>query len=454
MAFRLRLPWRRKAQVTSSVADNRGGWWPWIREPFSGAWQRNIEWSVDTVLAHHAVYGCITLISNDIGKLRPKLVEQDPNGIWSEVRAQSPYWSALRKPNRYQNHIQFKEAWITSKLIRGNTYVLKERDNRGVVARLYILDPSRVTVLVAPDGSVFYQLGDDNLNGLQGSQVAVPASEIIHDRMNCLFHPLVGVSPIFAGGMAANVGLKIERNAAGFFENGSSPGGVLTAPAQISDAVAKRLKEYWETEFSGANSGKIAVLGDGLKFEGMRMNAVDSQMIEHLKWSAETVCSTFHVPAFKAGIGQMPTYQNGEILELAYYKNCLQSLIEQFELCMDEGFGIGEGVTIEGRPIGVELELKGLLRMDTVSQVDAMSKGVRGGVFTPNEGRRELDLPPLEGGDTIYLQHQDYPMEKVFARTDLNAPPAPTAPPEPEPEKALDFARARKAFNDQLRMAA
>src|SRR5690606_20504727 len=116
----------------------------------------------------------------------------------------SPLAGPLRKPNRYQNRIQFFEWWITSKLLRGNTYVLKERDGRGVVQRLHLLDPSRVQVLVATDGSVFYQISQDDLAGVPEASVAVPASEIIHDRMNCLFHPLVGVSPIFASGIAAN----------------------------------------------------------------------------------------------------------------------------------------------------------------------------------------------------------------------------------------------------------
>src|SRR4030042_1142583 len=98
---------------TLSSVDSRGGWTPYLREPFAGAWQRDIEWSVDTVLAHHAVYTCVTLIASDIGKLRPKLVQMDGNGIWTETT--SPAFSpVLRRPNRYQNHIQFKEWWVTS----------------------------------------------------------------------------------------------------------------------------------------------------------------------------------------------------------------------------------------------------------------------------------------------------------------------------------------------------
>ena len=445
-------------KATSVVSDNRGGWWPIVREPYSGAWQRNEEWTTDSVLAHHAVYASITLIASDIGKLRPKLVQQGANGIWSETT--SPAFSpVLKKPNRYQNHIQFKEWWITSKLIRGNTYVLKQRDNRGVVTGLYLLDPTRVEVLVAPDGSVYYKLKRDNLSGLVEEAVTVPASEIIHDRMNCLFHPLIGVSPIFASGAAANVGLKIEGNGASFFGAGSNPSGVLTAPGAISKEQAEALSEKWNAGFSGTNSGKVAVLGNDMSFEPLRMTAVDSQMIEHLKWSAETVAATFHIPAFKLGIGEMPTYQNGEILNQIYYSDCLQSHIESMEIALDEGLGLTEPKN-GGKMMGVELDLDALLRMDTASQVKTLTEGIKGGLYAPNEARRKVDEQPLVGGDTIYLQHQDYPMEKVYARTDLDPappPPPPAAPEPPEPDDEPDereFAIARKVFRATLKEAA
>jgi HK97 family phage portal protein len=100
-----------------------------------------------SVLSNHAAFACMTLIASDVAKLRCKLVEQN-KGIWTEtdIPAFSP---VLRKPNRFQNRIQFWESWILSKLTRGNTYVLKERDQRGVVVALYVLDPNRVRPLVA-----------------------------------------------------------------------------------------------------------------------------------------------------------------------------------------------------------------------------------------------------------------------------------------------------------------
>jgi HK97 family phage portal protein len=330
-----------------TVQDRGRWWWPVVREPFTGAWQRNEETRQETILTYHAVYSCVTLIASDISKCRPRLVEQDAAGIWTETES-SAFSPVLRKPNRYQNRIKFFEQWTVSKLIHGNTYILKERDARGVVVGMYILDPDanegsgrafRRCLLRIAEGQSF--------RGSRSETVTVPASEIIHDVMVPLYHPLCGVSPLTACGIAAVQGLNIQRSSSTFFQNGSQPGGVLTAPGTITDDTAKRLKEHWESKYTGDNIGKVAVLGDGLKFEQMAVKAVDAQLIEQLKWSAETVCSTFHVPAYKVGVGAPPPYNNIEALERQYYAQCLQKLFECIELCLDEGLGLTES---RGKP--------------------------------------------------------------------------------------------------------
>lgn len=409
---------KEKAAGSLAPPDSRGGWWSLIREPFTGAWQRNLEIKRDTVLTYSAVYACITLIASDIAKLRVKLVEQDDSGIWREttVPAFSP---VLRKPNRYQNTIQFLTQWIISKLVHGNAYILKQRDGRGVVVAMYVLDPCRVQPLVSEDGSVYYQLSRDNLTGLDEDQITVPANEIIHDRMNTLYHPLVGISPISACGLAATQGLHIQNHSARFFLNNAMPGGILTAPHTIPDETANRLKAMWEAKFGGENVGRIAVLGDGLTFESMAIKAIDAQLIEQLKWTAETVCTCFHVPPYMIGVGAAPTYNNIQALNQQYYTQCLQILIESLELCLDEGLGL---TAVTGKVYGVELDLDGLLRMDTATQYDAIAKAIGGGFLAPNEGRRKIDLPPVAGGETPYLQQQNYSLAALNKRDQQDDP--------------------------------
>lgn len=416
----------RKAVGSLSPVYSGGGWWPVVHESFAGAWQRNIEVSREDMLGSPIVYSCMTLIANDIGTLRARLVERNEKGIWKEVERNAPFWPVLRKPNRYQNHIQFKQWWVMSKLRTGNTYALKERDMRGIVVRLHVLDASRCTPMVADDGSVWYQLGQDSLTGVREPMVIVPADEIIHDRMNCLYHPLVGISPLHAAAIAAGVGINIQKNTAQFFGNRSTPSGILVAPGNISPDNAKALKEAWDANYSGANAGKVAVLADGLKFEPMSQKATDSQLIETLRWSDERVCSVFHVPAYKVGVGTAPNLNSTEMLERGYYNNCLRTLVEEMEAALDEGLGH------DGISIGVDLDTDGLLRMDGKTMMETLRAGVDGSILTINDARRRVNEPELDGGDTVYMQQQDMPLHVVRN----NKLPTPAAPPTPAPEPA------------------
>jgi HK97 family phage portal protein len=412
-----------------------------IWESTPGTWQQHSPIDYDRVTSHAAVFACMTLIASDISKLRIKRVKIDGDGIWSEKMSHE-YSALFRNPNRYQNAIQFKENWMLSKLSRGTTYVLKERDYRNRGVALYIVDPERVTPLVSEvGGDVFYRLDDDNLSQID-EQVVVPAREIIHDRMNCLFHPLVGLSPIYAGGAAATQGLAAQTNSTRFFTNMSRPSGILTAPGIISPDTAARLKEGWEANYTGTNYGKVAVLGDGLSYSPIAVTAVDSQMLEQLRWTDEVVCSTFHVPPFKIGIGQMPTYQNADVLNQIYYSDCLQSLIEQFEACIDDGLGFEDGD-------GVELDLDGLMRMDEANLVKTLSEGIKGSLYTPDEARRRANLRPVPGGGTIYMQQQNWSLEQLDRR-DIVADAPSVAAPEPEPDDTTErFAIAlSKSFQE------
>lgn len=426
----LSITWTKAPPNVLSTPDSRGGWWPLIRESYAGAWQQNVEVDTATVLTQATVYACISLISSDIGKLRIKLVELDQHGIWNEVE-NAAFSPVLRKPNRYQNRIEFAENWIASKLISGNTYALKQRDGRGVVIGLYLLDPNRVQVKIGSDGSVWYFLNTDNLSGVS-EPVAVPSTEIIHDRMPALYHPLVGVSPITACGLAAVQGLRIQENSTLFFQNGAAPGGILTSDQVIKQDQATELAARWAENYGGANRGNVAVLGNGLKYQQLMMTSTDAQLIEQLKWSAETVCSAFHVPPYKVGVGPYPSWNNVEALDQQYYSQCLQTHIEKMELCLDEGLGLD--VKKDGRQYGTELDLDGLMRMDTSTRIkvaaDALSSGL-----SPNEVRRRYhDAGPTNGGQKVYMQRQNWPLDMLGSDDPSLTPAAPVTPPTTEPE--------------------
>jgi HK97 family phage portal protein len=408
-------------EVPLSPIDMLGGWFPIIREASTGDWQRNVGVAAANVLSSVWVFRCISLISGDIGKLNLTLKKLEGD-IWVDTTS-SAFSPVLAKPNAYQNRIQFVESWIISKLCRGNAYIYKERDNRNVVVALHVLHPDLVHPLVAPDGSVYYQLARDLLAGvpdLESDLPAVPASEMIHDRWNCLYHPLVGLSPIYACAMTALQNIGMQQSMTQFFRNGARPGGVLTAPGHIADDTAARLKQAWDDNFSGINSGKVAVLGDGLEFKGLMMTATDAQLLEQLKFSGQTICGAFGVPSYMVNLDKLPQGVSVEAMAQMYYSQCLQTHIESMELCLSDGLALPTHYA-------AGFDLDGLLRMDQAAQITALVEGIKGGMIAPNEGRQRIDLPAVEGGDTPYMQQQNFSLA-ALAKRDADEPFAKPAP--------------------------
>jgi hypothetical protein len=77
----------------------------------------------------------------------------------------------------------------------------------------------------------------------------------------------------------------------------------------------------------------------------------------------------------------------------------LAALLENLERSFDAGFNLPADEYIE-------FDESALLRMDYKLRIEALTKAVQGGVMAPNEARLGEGLPPVAGGDQVFLQKQ------------------------------------------------
>ena len=371
----------------------------WIHEPFTGAWQRNKEIEYETSIAYPTLYACVNRIVSDIEKMPFEARE----GKLPEV---------LRAPNHYQTASQFRAAWIMSKLLCGNTYILLSRDSAGRVESLHVLDWRKVTPAVSNSGAVFYQLAADNLNGVipeKATSITVPAREVIHDRMNCVFHPLVGIPPILAASLAASKNGQILRSTQTMFTAADVGAvGIITAPAGISDKDAEELSAYWKSSFSGS---RVAVLGSDLKYQPITQKNSDSQATEQLKYSDEQICQAYGIPPYKIGIGQYPSGRDIDELNLLYYGDALQSHVCAMEELLNIRVANGN----------LRINQYAAMLIDAGKRADIETKLVNGMIKTPNEARMKFGLDPVEEGNMLWGQLQDYPAAILAQRPERGA---------------------------------
>ena len=428
---------------------------PYIREPFTGAWQRNIACNDPLLMTFSGVYACIEIISADVSKLGLYLFRRQDDGSRKLV-TNHPIAFLLRHPNDYQTQLELMQCVMISTLATGNAYLLKRRDQRGVVNALYPLDPHSVWPKIAEDGSIFYSMGGDLrlAGGLpQGAQVVAPASEVIHHRINPIGHPLIGTSPLIAAALSSTVGLNIQANSAALFGNMSQPGGILSTDKLVSPELAERMRQEWKKNFGGQNLGNVAVLGNGLKFDaGTAMKAVDAQLIDQLRWTIEDVARVFRVPGFMLGDLNKVSYRNSEQLQRTYYSGCLQFHLEALESRLHEGLELDDATEIE-------FDLDNLLRTEIDVRFDAYQKAINAGFYCINDARRREDLAPVEGGDEPLVQAQYVPLSAAIAKAEADAanaanPPAPPAseavPVEDAQTTEPDAAAAAKRLTEEI----
>lgn len=408
---------------------------PTVEEPFPTAWQRNMALKQPTPEQNSAYFSCTTMSSNSVGNLPPVLKKKNGD-FWKPVYGKQYQWvlDLLANPNRYQYTIDFFTRWVISLQRTGNTYVLKDRGIGGKVESMYIMEPATTQVKVADDGSVFYQFNSSKLAGLQQT-ITVPSSEVIHHRINCLFHDLCGLSPVFAAAIHAYHSLEIENTSYDFYRNLAQPSGILIAPEAIDMEEAKRIKAEFEQN-RAKRHGSVVVMGDGMQYTPINMSAHDQQLIQLMDFNAKAICACFHIPPYKI-LGNAPTYSNVEALNLEYYNNALQFIVNGIEHHLTNGLELKEHFTED---LWIELDKNELLQMDRNTRGNFYNNAIKGGWMTPNEARTAEDLKPLEGGDTVYMQQQNYSMQALYERDQTNplvVPPTPTvAPPSPEEEQA------------------
>jgi HK97 family phage portal protein len=392
----------------------------YVHEPFAGAWQRNQECFGPSGI-FSAVYACVQTIAGDIAKLPPRILLAEENGTQT-IFDRHPAARVLWYPNKYQTRVDFWGQFVACALFDGNSYAFLVRDARNVIEAMHILDPRKTRPLIAPDGSIWYRTTQKQIVEQLGVEY-IPARDILHHRLLCLSHPLVGVTPIAAAAYSAQTGQVIQRNAFNFFSNMSRASGVLTTPGNIGKEVLTRIKTEWEENFKGGGMGSTAVLQGGLKWESLGINAEDAQLVEQLRWTVEDVARCFRVPMYMISDASKISYKNSEQLNRNYYTQTLQYHLESIEARIDQTFDLADRIY-------VKFDLDALLMMELDVRMAAYGVAINAGVMTINEARRKEKLPPMAGGDEPLVQKQYVPLSKVEELATAAArAPAPPAPP-------------------------
>jgi HK97 family phage portal protein len=320
-------------------------------------------------------------------------------------------------------------------LFEGECMVLIVRDNRSAPVSLHICPKGSASPQINPeDGEIFYSIGSNPMLP-EATDYIVPARDIIHFKQHTPRHPLIGESPIKAAALAVGINVALSETQAAFFNNMNRPSGLLSTDAVLTKDQMTQLRAAFDEQSKDWARGKMPILGGGLKFEQLSVNSVDAQLIEAQRMSIEEVARVFGVPLPIIGDLTNATLSNVEQLISMWLSISLGSLLENIERSLDKAFDLPAGQYIE-------LDVAALLRTDFMARVDGLTKGVQGGLFTPNEAREKEGLAPVESGDIPYLQAQMTPINMLQQINAVNTNNALQSEPEVEENQPVEESSA------------
>ncbi len=361
-----------------------------------------------------AVYSCVRILAEAIAGLPLHLYRYTEDG-GKEKAIDHPLYLLLHdEPNPEMSSFVFRETLMTHLLLWGNAYAQVIRNGKGEVGALYPLMPNKISVDRDETGQLYYtyQRSMDEAPVTDGSTVILRPADVLHIP-GLGFDGLVGYSPIAMAKNAIGLAIATEEYGAKFFANGAAPSGVLEHPGTIKDPA--RVREAWQSQFGGsANSGKVAVLEEGMKYTPISISPEQAQFLETRKFQINEIARIFRVPPHMVGDLEKSSFSNIEQQSLEFVKYTLDPWVIRWEQSIQRRLLTAD----EKQSYFVKFNVEGLLRGDYASRMSGYATARQNGWMSANDIREleNLDRIPAEDGGDLYLINGNMlPMAKAGA---------------------------------------
>ena len=349
----------------------------------------------ESALKISTVYACVKVISETIASLPLNLLKELTNGD-SEKAKQHPLYTILKDvPNSEMSSFTFREMLMTNLLLWGNAYALIKRNKNGEITELYPLKSKNMVVERDMTTNAIKYTYTNN----RGITKTYSPKQIFHIPAFS-FDGIIGVSPITYAREAMGLALATEEFGARFFGNGARPGGVLEHPGVLKDP--EKLRESWNKVYQGtANSHKVAVLEEGMKYHEIGMSPEDSQFLQTRSFQIAEICRIFRVPPHMVGDLSRSTFSNIEHQSIDFVVHTIRPWLVRWEQAITRALLSEEERTIYYAKFNVD----GLMRGDFVTRMNGYAIARQNGWMSANEIRalENMNKIPADQGGDLYL---------------------------------------------------
>lgn len=354
--------------------------------------------TVESAKRSAAVYSCVRLIAGAVALLPIPVYERTPDGGRKTI--EHPLWWMLNEsPYPTLTACSFWEWMLASSLLRGDGIGEILRDRNGTPTGIMPI-PRQCVDIEMRGGRLVYFIND-------GVSTYGRFDEDILHFPGFGFDGCRGESVIrYAAKQAVGTALAADDYAGEFFANGAAPSIALTYPQGVAPTENQQnhLREQFTERYVGkGNRHKPLLLVNGGKVEPISMNAEDAQLLETRKFQVIEIARAFGVPPHMIGETSASTSWGSGIeqMSIGFVRYTLGPHLRRIEQ------ELNRKLWPRSPRFFVEFNRDGLLAGDSKTESEVISKSLGGpgaqGWRTVNEARRLKNLPPVPGGDELFI---------------------------------------------------
>jgi HK97 family phage portal protein len=364
-------------------------------------------------------FTCLKMLSETLGKMPLKFYQNTNDGVKktksnaahkllsirpNPLMTPSIFWATVEQ-NR--NHYGNAYVWIRRQFIRakyGGSYEIKD---------FWLMPSDCVRVLIddigvfGNHGSIWYNYTDK----YSGKSYVFRPDEVMHFKTSYSFDGILGVPVKDILKATVEGGLESQNFMNNLYKSGLTAKAVLEYVGDLNKEAQKKLVEGFESFANGsANTGKIIPVPLGMKLVPLDIKLTDSQFFELKKFSALQIAGAFGIKPNQINDYEKSSYANSEMQQLSFYVDTELFILKQYEEEVNY-----KTLTEQELEQGFFFKFneKVILRTDSKSQIESLSKAVNNGIYTPNEAREYLDKPYKKGGDKLVMNGNYIPIEMV-----------------------------------------
>ena len=373
----------------------------------SGSYTENIAYVTDQerALRIATFYRCLELRANTMAQLTPMYQVLNRDG-GNYVENNRRPWRHLNyimqiQPNPLMSSFELWRQMEIETVVRGNAFLLIERDVFGMVDKLWLASCGSYDPLTD-----HYML---TWNGIGGQRSAwVPSKDVVHvantfrDKGGYM-----GIATLEYASDMLTLSKTLDQNA---LETAAKGGRVKLVISEEkpqtgagtlafnmynkkeTDAYAREVQQKWR------DNDVIALRGLE-KMQSISMSAADMQLFDQRQFGVAEICRVMATPRTLAMDGSNSSYKTPEADRLDFLMNCIQPkrrLIEDElnrKLLTEDDFDRAR----------IHLCELPLMMFDSKGRAEIAKMRLESGTATVNELRKEWDMPAVPNGDISYI---------------------------------------------------